>query len=344
MKKVMVSLAVVVIFIFLVGCIDYKTYQVPKEEEKSDDSSLLAEIAQIEEELGLGEDAKTGNKNTNLEVKEKELENEVVLPDLEAEEAQPAEESVQEVVVDENKWVKLKVKVTDPDNDVINYTFSPPLNEKGEWKTNYGDAGEYLVTLKATDGVHIVEKKIKVVVNRVNVAPVIQALKDLFVKEGQTVKFEPKVTDPNKDAVTVKVSEPLNGGVFVTNHESAGEYKIKVLASDGELESESFFKLVVEDVNVLPEIKNLKDVKVKEGETVTLNLQTSDLDDDTVILKISDPVGDDGVWETTYVDHGEYLITVTADDGKDTVTKKIKLVVEDVNMPPKFEEISLDLN
>ncbi|MBU0460769.1 MAG: hypothetical protein KJ597_02800, partial [Nanoarchaeota archaeon] len=325
-------------------CIDYKTYQVPKEEEKSDDSSLLAEIAQIEEELGLGEDAKAVDKNTDLKVKE-DLENEVVLPDLnEAKEAQPVEESVQEVVVNENQWVKLKVKVTDPDNDVVNYTFSPPLNEKGEWKTNYGDAGEYLVTLKATDGVHTVEKKVKVVVNRVNVAPVIQALKDLFVKEGQTVKFEPKVTDPNNDAVTVKVSEPLKGGVFVTNHESAGEYKIKVLASDGELESESVFKLVVEDVNVLPEIQNLKDIKVKEGETVTLNLKTSDLDGDTVTLKISDPIGDDGVWETTYVDHGEYLITVTANDGKDTVTKKIKLVVEDVNMPPKFEEISLELN
>lgn len=313
-------------FVFLAGCLDYAAYDIPKDEVVIDDEvSLVDEIAQIENDL-LEEET----------VEEEVLEEEIVLPEL-------GEESLdlKTIYVKENDLMKLNAKVTDPDNDVVTYSFSAPLNKMGEWKTNYGDAGEYLVTLSATDGKLTTEQKIMIVVERVNVAPIINGVKDIKVNEGATVRFEPDVVDPNGDAVNIEVSEPLESGTFITDHTSFGEYTITVLATDGELETEKTFKLTVNDVNVLPEVTNLADITVKEGETVKIEPNVSDLDNDELIITISEPVGNDGVWETSYTDHGAYVVTVTVNDGKDTVTKNIKVVVGDVNMPPQIVDVYL---
>ena len=181
-------------------------------------------------------------------------------------------------------------------------------------------------------------------VEKVNVAPVIEKLKDLTVKEGDEVVVEPQVSDPNKDAVTVTISEPLKSGGWKTDAKSAGEYKITVTASDGELEAETSFTLTVQDVNIPPVIAGVEDMAVQEGDVVTIKPEVTDEDGDEVKVAISDPVGDDGVWQTGYTDHGDYTITISADDGKEKVTQKINLVVEDVNKPPVFEKISLDTN
>ena len=40
-------------------------------------------------------------------------------------------------------------------------------------------------------------------------------------------------------------------------------------------------------------------------------------------------------------DHGEYKISIAADDGKDRVTQQITVVIEDVNKAPEIVDISL---
>ncbi len=337
----------IVLVIFIAGCLDYKAYDAGKEAAR-DDRSLVDEIAAIEQELNASPTAAVVQDNLEDAAQEaeelnEEVESDVVLPDLGEEvEELVVEEDLDVIAVKENELVRLNVKVTDPDKDVVTYTYSQPLNKDGEWQTNYGDAGEYIVTITASDGQLSTEKKVKLAVERVNVAPVIESLHDLAVREGETITFEPAVSDPNKDEVTVTVSEPLKSGNWKTDHTSAGEYQIRVVATDGELETEQFFTLLVEDVNVLPEISGLAEViKVKEGETVTIRPTVTDLDDDPITITISDPVGNDGVWETRYTDHGTYVVTVSISDGKDKIVKKVDLQVADVNQPPVFEEVSI---
>jgi hypothetical protein len=338
MNKKVVSVFVLLMFVFLVGCLDYKAYEAPAGEVESEgDIDLLNEIAAIEAELNLEEELGKEVLPDDSEV----VVEEIVLPELEEE---VATFDALTISVDENELVKLNVKVSDPDGDEVSYTFTPPIDNKGEWKTNYGDAGEYMVTLKANDGLLTTERVIKIVVNRVNVPPVITGIKDISVKEGAEVIFSPSVSDPNGDEVTTTVSEPLSLGKFKTDHTSSGEYEITVVASDGELSTEETFLLSIADVNVLPEISNLADINVKEGEVVKIEPLISDLDEDEITLTISEPVGDDGVWQTSFTDHGTYNIKITANDGKDTVNKNVKVVVEDVNMPPEIIEISLQTN
>lgn len=332
MKKAIV--AAVLMLIFLTGC-NYKSAHEQSNNAIADKDSLINEIAQIEAELKAEEVA------MKQEVKE-----EVVLPELseQLQKKEVMEEQMQVVTVKENERVLLKPKINDADGDPITFTFSKPLNEQGEWKTNYGDAGEYVVSLSATDGVLTTTKNIKLVVERVNVAPVISPVNDINVREGEVVNFNSAITDPNGDSVSVTVSEPLKSGAFTTDHTSAGQYKIKVTASDGELESESMFTLTVTDVNSIPVINDLSSIQVKEGETVTIQPVVTDLDNDAITVTISDPVGNDGVWETSFRDNGEYMITITASDGKDTVTKNVALVVNDVNVAPEIVDIIVEKN
>ena len=336
-KKVVMSLLVILMVIFVVGCLDYKAYDLPQEdvEDTSEEQSLLDEIAQIEAELDQQDN------------EEAELEGEVILPELDEEEIdleQPAVIGDYDylITVDENELAHLNLKVSDPDKDNVSYTFSPPLDKDGKWKTNYGDAGEYLITLTATDGQLTTKREVKLVVNRVNVPPVISGVKDIFAKEGETLYLEPEVNDPNNDPVSVTITEPLKSGTFVTDHTSAGEYQITVLASDGELETKKTVSLNIQDVNELPIISNVEDLVIKEGETITLVPEVTDLDGDEIVLTIGDPVGNDGVWETAFTDNGLYTITITADDGKDKVTQKVKVTIEDVNMPPEITDVFLE--
>jgi len=338
MKKVVMIIVSIVLSMFLISCVNYKT-QPQTSEQDQDEARLIDEIAKIEQELQLG--SKSADPADELP-EAVEIEEEVLLPDLDEESSKDGD--MQVIEVNENEMVRLNVKITDPDQDSVEYSFTPPLNKLGQWKTNYGDAGEYVVSLTATDGKLTTEKKMKIVVNRVNVPPVVGGVADLHVKEGELVTFNPIVSDPNGDEVSVTVSEPLQSGTFATDHTSAGEYKVTVVASDGELHTEKIFTLLVDDVNELPVLTNLQDIMVKEGETVTIEPKISDFDEDEVVVTISEPVGNSGVWKTGYTDHGEYVVTITADDGKGVVTKKVKVAVEDVNMPPEIIEVRLIVN
>lgn len=323
--------------LFLTSCLNYKAYDVPNStEEEEGETDLINEIAEIERQL---ED------NDLVEEAEDVVVEEEVTIDMEEaeEEVEEVDEEVLMFYVSENEAIKLNVNIIDPDNDDVTYAFTSPLNEMGEWQTSYGDAGEYYVTLTATDQVHTVTQDILIIVNRVNVAPEIEDVDDMYYSEGDVIEFEAVVSDPNNDAVTVTVSEPLASGIFVSDHTSAGDYTITVLASDGELETEISFLLSITDVNELPILSGFDDeISVNEGETVVIEPEVSDLDGDEITITISDPVGSDGVWDTSFTDNGEYSITITAYDGKDTVSDTINLVVEDVNMPPEIIEVSAD--
>ena len=338
----MVVMLIVVMALMLVGCLNYKTTP-------TEDSDLVSEIASIESNLNKTSEAPVTDKVTGSAVKK-----EVVKAEEKSGPVAVKSEPVKEVVKDtssqpvytlnvkENEMVRLRVNASDPDKDPLTYSFTKPLSPNGEWKTSYGDAGEYIVTVSANDRTHTTEKKVKIVVQRVNMPPSIQGLRNITVNEGDTVTLEPKVSDPNKDPVTVTISDPLKNGKWTTTHKNAGSYPIKVTASDGELVTESSLTVVVKDVNVAPQISNVQDLTIKEGEVVKIQPTVVDPDENQVVkVEISAPVGNTGVWQTGYTDHGTFQVTVTADDGITKITKKITVTVQDINMPPEITTVGL---
>jgi len=248
------------------------------------------------------------------------------------------------LVVNETQMVNLKVEATDADADDILYTFSEPLDSGGKWQTDYGDAGDYVVLITASDRELSTSKKILLRVLKKNEAPLIAGVLDVIdAVEFDTIILEPEITDVNPgDVVNVTISDPIgDDGIWETDHTSEGSYDVTITATDGEKTTIKEIKLSVANKNVPPEIKVPTEINIKEGQTIKLEPEVSDLDEDEVTVTISEPVGDDGVWETVYTDHGDYTITISATDNKDITTKEINLIVEDVNKAPEIFNITL---
>jgi|GEM_PF-1688784 len=139
----------------------------------------------------------------------------------------------QEVVVAEGETARISAKVSDPDGDDVSVTFASPFSTAGDWKTRKGDAGTRDVKVTASDGVKTVTKTVKVIVTRVNSAPKIAGVADVTVYEGETIRLDPSVTDVDGDDVDVTVSGWMDGPVYTTTYDDAGEYDVRVTASDG---------------------------------------------------------------------------------------------------------------
>ncbi|MBD3249245.1 hypothetical protein GF336_04325 [Candidatus Woesearchaeota archaeon] len=364
MKNKLMIAGILMIAVLMTGCAvsDYiagnveedKPYSLltEKDEDESEDEldELIEELEQETEEATDKLEKETSEEVEETEEVVEETE-EVVEETAEEVVEEVAEEVVEEVAEDlkaditidvkEGEKVSLKPKAKDLDEDDITYTFTSPLDEDGRWQTDYGDAGEYLVTVTATDGKAETSKDVLLVVEKVNVAPEIENIKSVSLDEGETLVLEPVIADPNGDEVTVTISDPVgNDGIWETGYTDNGEYDIIIKATDEELESEQTVKVTINKKNVAPKIEGVEEfIEIQEGDTLVLEPEVTDLNEDDVTVTISDPVGNDGTWETDYTDHGEYTVTIKAEDEESTTTLEVTVIVEDINKAPEIIDI-----
>jgi len=341
MRKILV-LSLIVIMLLTSGCAvqDYlkgydanKSYSLLTEKEDVEEVEDLDDLDELIEDL-------IGEENITEEVVEEVIDEEID----ETTDEEVDDDSFIKISVKENEMVKLRPKAVDADEDTITYTFSEPLNENGEWETSYGDAGNYLITVTASDGQVVTSKKVLLAVERVNVAPVIEGLESIVnVEEGDTLKLLPKVSDPNGDLVTVTISEPVgDDGLWKIDYQEHGSYDVNIKATDGELETVKSIELIVKKKNVPPTIDKIADIEIEEGEKIEVEPVVNDLNGDDITVTISEPIGDDGVWETGFTDHGVYEVTVEATDGVATTIQTFQILVNDVNKAPEIIDILVE--
>jgi hypothetical protein len=85
--------------------------------------------------------------------------------------------------------------------------------------------------------------------------------------------------------------------------------------------------------NVAPQLFTIDDIIVNEGDLITIEPQAYDYDGDEIAYSISEPVGDDGVWQTTEFDDGIYEVTVTASDEELTDELIVAITVNELIDP-----------
>lgn len=98
-------------------------------------------------------------------------------------------------------------------------------------------------------------------------------------------------------------------------------------------EEETVVEEPEEETEPLDTSKYLKKV-VLEGDLVKLTPQAVDPDGDPITYTFSYPLNDDGEWQTKKGDAGQYLVEITASDGRLETTQKVMVVVESSNKAP----------
>ncbi|MBW2974552.1 hypothetical protein KY366_02440 [Candidatus Woesearchaeota archaeon] len=285
---------------------------------------------------------------------EPEEETEVIAEEPEEEKAETKKEA-KVIIVKETDLVSLKPKATDPDGDVLTFTYTSPLDATGKWKTTYGNAGEYTVTITASDGRLSSTKDVLIIVNKKEEAPVIdEALPEkgeLNADEDSTLEFMVKASDLNNDPLAY--SWKLDGSevsaddsyTYNIGYDDAGQHTVKILVSDGVKEASRIWAVKVNNVNREPILEKIKDISVKETGTIVLEPRAADPDDDDVTFSVDSSrfrkVDGRFEWKTTYDDAGEYTVTITASDGEDDTIQKISITIENVNREPVIEDIIL---
>lgn len=99
------------------------------------------------------------------------------------------ETKVPVIHVTELDTIKIDLDSLDLDDDDVELIYFEPLNNKGEWKTNIGDKGNYSITIGVNDGTNIVKKNISIIVEE-NKNYVLNDYKfNINAKNGQVFDF-----------------------------------------------------------------------------------------------------------------------------------------------------------
>ena len=259
------------------------------------------------------------------------------------------------IVVQETDLINLQPKAEDLDKAAnLVFTFTSPLNENGEWKTNYGDSGEYTITVTVSDGESATSRDVLVIVNKKEEAPAIDVARPiesgLAIDETQAVDFSVEASDLNKDPLTY--SWKLDGAdagkekayTYQSTYDDAGTHTVKVDVSDGLSSASKIWSVDVKNVNRKPVLEKINDIQVKETDKVTITALATDDDKGKITYSISDKrfTQEDNVftWQTDYDSAGTYELTVSASDGQDATEQKLTVTVENQNRAPVITDIT----
>lgn len=192
------------------------------------------------------------------------------------------------IKVNETDMVNIRLLAVDLDNDNLTYEYSSPLNNSGKWQTTYGDYGEYIVNVSASDGKLKTTQKFKLIVEKVNWPPKIKPIKDMKVYEGSIIELDLNIEDKENDLLEIQISEPFNkDGIWNISYNDAGKYSITVKASDNTHTTIKEFEIEVINVNRAPYLTATSpdpedDITMKEGEELSFLTEANDPDNDNL--------------------------------------------------------------
>ncbi len=247
--------------------------------------------------------------------------------------------------VEETDYVRLRPEGVDPDRDKIAYSYSPPLDQQGEWQTGYNDSGEYPLEITASDGKTTTTEKILLVVLNKNQPPFLTE-KKITAKETQLIDLKEYVEDHDDDPISYVFQAPFNkNGVWEPGYRDAGSFVTEFTANDGNLNPKLRLEVEVLNTNQPPTItasfSEGLTVEAQEDEKVEYWIE---IDEDTpekliYIWKWDGEVigqGKGGAYFLDYDSAGKHTLQVEISDGLVNTTKEWTILVENENRKPEF--------
>ena len=244
----------------------------------------------------------------------------------------------------EGDLVEVNPVVEDPDGDRVFLSFSEPLNREGRWQTRLGDAGEYIVTITASDGELETQESVLLIIERANRPPVIECQERAVLREGEyfNVRDYCEFYDPDGDDIVIHYAGWPGRSLYRTTFDDAGNYTLTIFATDGVHNVEHQLPITVLNVNRPPEFPSDFPTRVtgQEGDVFTIDVSgVTNPDGDPLTFTFSEPFNNRGVWRSSLGDAGTYNVDVVASDGIATVRKTLTVEVQLANTPPVLRHI-----
>ncbi|HLD72545.1 MAG TPA: PKD domain-containing protein [Candidatus Nanoarchaeia archaeon] len=254
--------------------------------------------------------------------------------------------------VKENDLVKFKAEAIDPDKDNIIYYYSPPLDDQGEWQTDFDDAGVYETEITASDGVNQVKQKVKIIVENKNQPPRLTD-NQIIAKETQKIDLKKIVNDPDQDVLSYEFNPPFNkDGTWETTFSDAGLYTLEFTADDGEFKEKFRVGIEVLNTNQPPLIKQISPdeeiIQIEEDETLDFMAEAEDLDQDklTYLWKLDGEIiskENSGEYIFDFESAGEHTLELTINDGTLQIEWIKTVQVENINRQPELNLLPLQV-
>ncbi len=179
---------------------------------------------------------------------------------------------------------------------------------------------------------------VTVTVTDKNVAPVLDAIANITVNEGETITINPTASDEDGDNLTFSYSGWMTSGSYTTNYSDAGNHTVTVTVSDGTVTDSQVVSITVGDINMAPVLDSISNITVNEGAAININPTATDSNGDTLTYTYSGWMTSNS-YTTDHSDSGTHVVTVTVSDGNLTDSQDINITVINTNRAPVLDPI-----
>ncbi len=284
--------------------------------------------------------------------------------------------------VNEGTNLMVNVSASDPDGDGLSLaasnlptgaTFNDAGNGTGTlaWTPGYNQAGNFTVTVTATDdGSPMLSdaETFMISVGDVNRPPVLAAIGNQAVNEGEALNLDLSASDPDGDGLAITAMSAPTGSAFTDNGDgtasfswtpgfgSTGNYNVTFTVTDTGSPPASdaeTIQIAVGNVNRPPMLTPIGNRAVNENELLSFTVTATDPDGDALALTVAGlPTGatwnDNGdgtgafAWTPAFNQGGNHQVSFTATDNGtpvQAVTEAISISVGNVNRPPVLTPI-----
>ena len=193
----------------------------------------------------------------------------------------------------EGDLISLTNLITDPDQDILSYSFEEPFNEEGLWQTTYTDAGRHVTNIKISDQEITITKQVEITINEKNAPPtaieIFQASDStIHLKENEQLEAFVIASDQENDPITYswtinneQISEdPTATKTFDYNTEGQ-TYTLNLKLADQEDETWYTWTIIISNNNRAPQIKD-QQLTITETDNITLDLPVADDDGEEI--------------------------------------------------------------
>ncbi|MBL4703932.1 MAG: putative Ig domain-containing protein, partial [Flavobacteriales bacterium] len=275
----------------------------------------------------------------------------------------PVLTAITDQTVAENQSISVTLQATDVDEDPLTFSviglpaFASLDGSQIIVAPGFENAGSYGgITVTVSDGVDSQQTTFSINVTNVNRVPEISSTAVTAGAEGDIYQYTVIAADADDETLIYQLTTAPAGmtinatGIisWTPNFDQSGDHAVAVSASDGTAAVTQSYTIAVTNTNRAPVLTAIADQTVAENQSISITLQATDADEDTLTFSVSglpNFASQDGsqiIVAPSFENSGSYgPVTVTVSDGVDSQQITFSINVTNVNRVPEISSTAV---